>query len=80
MTSAIFFVKDRVDKKEVSIKYCLTEKMLEDYFTKPLNGNRFRVLRGIIMGHNEINEIEQLALEERVENTMKVNENITSAS
>ena len=75
-----FFVKDRVDKKEVSIKYCPTEKMLADYFTKPLNGNRFRVLRGIIMGHNEIDKIEQLALEERVENTMKLNENITSAS
>ena len=31
-------VKDGVDKGEVSIKYCPTEWMLADYFTKPLQG------------------------------------------
>ena len=31
-----FFVKDRVDKKEIVIKYCNTELMLADFFTKPL--------------------------------------------
>ena len=31
-----FFIKDRVDKKEMQIVYCLTERMLEDYFTKTI--------------------------------------------
>ena len=40
-----FWVKDRVDKKEVEIKYCPTTLMLADYYTKPLQGNVFRRLR-----------------------------------
>ena len=31
-----FFVKDRVDKKEITIGYCPTECMLVDFFTKSL--------------------------------------------
>ena len=36
-----FFLKDRVDKKEISIKYFLTTKMRADFFTKTLQGNFF---------------------------------------
>jgi hypothetical protein len=36
-----FFIKDRVDKKEVSILYCPTEDMIADFFTKPLQGVKF---------------------------------------
>ena len=28
-----FFVKDRVDKREIEIRYCPTTKMVADYFT-----------------------------------------------
>ena len=49
------------------------ERMLADYFTKPLNGTRFRFLREIIMGHFETDKLYQHALKERVEND--VNEN-----
>ena len=34
----VFFVKDRVDKKDICIQYCPTEQMLADFFTKPLQG------------------------------------------
>ena len=34
-----FFMKDRIDKGEVRVKYCPTHLMLADYFTKPLMGN-----------------------------------------
>jgi len=37
-----FFVKDRVDKKEIEIHHCPTAKMVAAYFTKP-----FRKLRRI---------------------------------
>ena len=31
-----FFIKDRYDKKELTIEYCLTDEMIGDFFTKPL--------------------------------------------
>ena len=36
-----FFIKDRVDMNEIRIEYCPTEKMLADFFTKPLQGKLF---------------------------------------
>ena len=36
-----YFDKDRVDKGEVSIKYCNTLYILADYFTKPLQKRMF---------------------------------------
>jgi hypothetical protein len=44
-----FFVTDLVKAKEISIKYCPTEDMVSDYFTKPLQGALFRKMRGLIM-------------------------------
>ena len=52
-----FFSKDQVDKKEISIKYCPTTKILADFFTKPLQGNFFRFFRDILMGYVSIEEI-----------------------
>jgi hypothetical protein len=48
-----FFIKDRVDKQEVTIAYCATEKMLADYFTKPLQGRLFTRTRDIIMNRQD---------------------------
>ena len=31
-----FYIKDLVDKDKVKIKYCPTEKIVADFFTKPL--------------------------------------------
>ena len=69
-----FFVKDRVDKKEMKIIYCPTECMLADYLTKPLSGSLFRLFRDIIMGHVSIDKLFNHALKERVENTINKNE------
>ena len=33
-----FFIKDRIDKKEMMVEYCPTYHMLADYFTKMLQG------------------------------------------
>ena len=44
-----FFIKDRVAAGEISVQYCPTEDMWGDYFTKPLQGNRFLQIRQIIM-------------------------------
>ena len=45
-----FFIKDRVDSGEVTLEHCNTHNMLADYFTKPLQGIKFREFRNRIMG------------------------------
>jgi len=65
-----FFVKDRVDKREIEIHHCPTAKMVADYFTKPLQGGLFRKLRRIVMGWDHLTTLEDKdhvsASEERV--------------
>ena len=36
-----FFIKDKIEKREVELAYCPTESMLGDFFTKPLQGKKF---------------------------------------
>ena len=52
-----FFSKDRVYKKEISIKYCPTTKILVNFFTKPLQGDLFWFFRNILIGYVSIEEI-----------------------
>jgi hypothetical protein len=47
-----FFVTDRITNGEVSVEYCPTKEMLADFFTKPLQGSQFKVLRDRIMNVN----------------------------
>ena len=47
-----FFVKDRVDKGEMSIEYFPTGIMLADYFTTPLQGSLFNKFRDVIMSYS----------------------------
>ena len=52
-----FFVKDRVDKKELRIEYCPSLIMLADFFTKPLQGLLFQKFRDVIMGYKPISSL-----------------------
>jgi hypothetical protein len=45
-----FWVKDRMDSKDVELVNVNTEDMVADYFTKPLQGALFKKMRDIIMG------------------------------
>ena len=45
-----FFIKDKVEKKEITIKYEPTEAMVADYLTKPLQGALFQKFRNRMMG------------------------------
>ena len=50
-----FFVKDRLDKKELRVEYCSSLIMLADFFTKPLLlGKLFQNFRDVIMGYKPI--------------------------
>ena len=52
-----FWIKDRIDNKEVRIEYVPTHIVLADYYTKPLQRSRFRVLRDFIMGWRAMSEL-----------------------
>ena len=46
-----FFIHDRIKKGKLDVVYCPAEKMLADFFTKPLQGKIFKNFRSAIMGH-----------------------------
>ena len=45
-----FFVKERLDKKDIAIVHCTNEVMLVNYFTKILQGRLFNMFMEFIMG------------------------------
>ena len=44
-----FFITDNIRRNKLSVKYCPTDSMLGDYFTKPQQGKRMRQSRVIIL-------------------------------
>ena len=48
-----FLVKDKIEKGEVQVKYCPSEKMWSDVLTKPLHGEKFRKMRSMLMKCSE---------------------------
>ena len=44
-----YFLIDRIKKKEFQVKHCSTEEMVADYFTKPLQGCKFKKFRKMIL-------------------------------
>ena len=44
-----FHIEDCYDRQELDIKYCPTDKMVGDHFTKPLQGKKFYEFRKMIM-------------------------------
>ena len=46
-----FFIHDRVRDGKVKVVYCPSEKMVADFFTKPLQGSLFKKFRASVMGH-----------------------------
>ena len=70
MDARYFFIKDRCESEGIEIKYCPTEIMIADFFTKLLQGNLFRKFRDVILGYVHIRTLfhddEQSSSQERV--------------
>ena len=49
MNIRYFFVADVQERKQITMEYCPTDEMIGDFFTKPLQGGKFRRFRNIIM-------------------------------
>ena len=68
-----YFIQDRIVNRNVEVKFCPTDEMWADYFTKPLQGRKFLQIRRIIMNENGGRSV--LGNEEE---TLKNNESSTS--
>jgi hypothetical protein len=44
-----FFIKDKIEKNELIIKYKSTNDMIADILTKPLQGSKFKLLRKLLL-------------------------------
>jgi hypothetical protein len=44
-----FFIKDRIDRGEMSVVYLPTDDMISDILTKPLQGAKFKKLRKLLL-------------------------------
>ena len=52
-----FWILDRLKSGTIKVKYCPTECMLVDFFTKPLGGSLFTTMRDICQGNLEKEEL-----------------------
>ena len=67
----LFNMKDKLREEGIEIVYCPTNKMVADFFTKPIQGSQFPLLRRIVLGADPISSLDLLipvapSLQERV--------------
>ena len=48
-----FYIKDLINSREVAVEHCMTYAILEDYLTKPVQGEKLCAFRDHIMGIHE---------------------------
>ena len=82
MDNRYFWIKDRLESENIEVVYCPTEKMIADFFTKPLQGNLFRKFRDVVLGYKHISSLdvddsEESSSQERVRKGI-LRENIKS--
>ena len=71
-----FFIKDVLKREGIELIHCSTERMIADYFTKPLQGSLFKKMRDILMGLAPFPEEERVGVRNKVslESGSSVNE------
>ena len=58
MDNRYFWINDRLESENIEVVYCPTEKMIADFFTKPLQGNLFRKFRDVVLGYKHISSLD----------------------
>ena len=57
-----FFIKDILKREDIELVHCPTERMIADYYTKPLQGSLFKKMRDILMGHTAFPDEERVGI------------------
>ena len=73
-----FFITDVLKRETIELLHCPTERMIADYFTKPLQGALFKKMRDIIMGLSAFPDEERVILGEIVR--VKSNQNLKKST
>ena len=53
----LFNIKDKLRDNDIDVTYCPTDKMVADFFTKPLQGSQFRLMRDVILGRTPLSNL-----------------------
>ena len=61
-----FFIKDILKRENIELIHCPTDRMIADFYTKPLQGSLFRKMRDIVMGLAAFPDEERVDLLENV--------------
>ena len=69
-----FWIKDRITTEGITIEHCPTERMVADFYTKPLQGNLFRVFRDVILGYAHVSSLNDIGMETSDEERVGRNE------
>ena len=62
-----FFIKYILKRQNIELLHCPTERMVADYYTKPLQGALFRKLRDILIGLAPFPDEERVRYHEKSE-------------
>jgi len=62
-----FFLKDRLENNGYVVEHCRTTKMIADFFTKPLQGSLFRIMRDVVMGQKDTEVLEHFESDKETE-------------
>jgi hypothetical protein len=54
MNICYFFITDQIEKGNMQVKYCPTNKMVADYFTKPVCGPKYYQFKALIMEQEDL--------------------------
>ena len=66
MNIRYFFIKDVLQRESIELSHCPTERMIADFYTKPLQGSLFRKMRHIVMRLVPFPDKEHLRLKENM--------------
>lgn len=72
LNNRYFYIKDRIDNKEVRIEWCPTDDMVSDYMSKVLVGEKFKKFRQMIMNLKKGPKLTVLTDQDRNKQTCNV--------
>ena len=63
-----YFITDRIANGEVRIAHCPTDRLIADFYTKPLQGKLFRLFRSLILNLDDKTALSMSASEQNLTN------------
>ena len=67
-----FFIKGIMKREHIDLVHCPTERMIADFYTKPLQGSLFKKMRDIVMGLAPFPDEERVEIEENMSKVASV--------